>query len=142
MSITVRMDPAVKRAIAAIPAEAWRTIKYTDAIYDEQSDRWISRAEVAEIPFTGFTSKKAGQVPGRLVVRRIPDIARSRVRGGPLGRDSGEALRLPNPRAPAVTLLALLTPVDFLCSDNLPSRLDFCPLHGSTLAPYHNDCSQ
>ena len=74
VSITVRIDPAVKRAIAAIPAEAWRTIKYTDAIYDEQSDRWISRAEVAEIPFTGFTSKKAGQVPGRLVVRRIPDL--------------------------------------------------------------------
>ena len=37
--------------------------------------RWISRAEVAEIAFTAFTSqKKAEQVTGRLVVRRIPDL--------------------------------------------------------------------
>ena len=35
----------------------------------------ISRAEVAEIPFTAFTSqKKAHHIPGRLVVRRIPDL--------------------------------------------------------------------
>ena len=35
----------------------------------------MSRAEVAELPFTAFTSKKATeQVPGRLVVRRIPDL--------------------------------------------------------------------
>jgi hypothetical protein len=36
---------------------------------------WISRAEVAENDFVAFTSKrKADQVPGRLVVRRIPDL--------------------------------------------------------------------
>lgn len=75
VSVTVRMDPAVKRAIAAISDDAWTTIKYTDAIYDEDSGRWISRAEVAEIPFTAFTSKKTSeQIPGRLVVRRIPDL--------------------------------------------------------------------
>jgi hypothetical protein len=35
----------------------------------------VSRAEVAEVPFTAFSSKKAtDQVPGRLVVRRIPDL--------------------------------------------------------------------
>src|SRR5678816_513485 len=33
------------------------------------------RAEVAEVPFTAFSSKKATeQVNGRLVVRRIPDL--------------------------------------------------------------------
>src|SRR5690625_1084715 len=75
VSITVRMDPAVKRAIAAIPTKAWQGIKYTDAIYDEQTRTWISRAEVAEVPFTAFTSKKTDeQIPGRLVVRRIPDL--------------------------------------------------------------------
>lgn len=75
VSITVRMDPVVKRAIAAIGDDAWQTIKYTDAIYDEQAGQWISRAEVAEIPFTAFTSKKTDeQIPGRLVVRRIPDL--------------------------------------------------------------------
>lgn len=75
VSITVRLDPAVKRAIAAIDEDAWHTIQYTDAIFDETTQTWISRAEVAEIPFTAFTSKtKAEQIPGRLVVRRIPDL--------------------------------------------------------------------
>jgi len=75
VSVTVRMDPKVKAAIAAIGEDAWTPIEYTDAVFDEQTQTWISRAEVAEIPFTAFTSKKkADQVPGRLVVRRIPDL--------------------------------------------------------------------
>ena len=76
VSVTVRMDPAVKRAIASIDPDAWTTIKYTDAIFDEATGTWISKAQLAEVPFTAFTSKKkAQQVPGRLVVRRIPDLA-------------------------------------------------------------------
>jgi hypothetical protein len=76
VSVTVRMDPAVKRAITSISEDAWTTIKYTDAIYDEATGTWVSKAQVAEVPFTAFTSKKkADQVPGRLVVRRIPDLA-------------------------------------------------------------------
>ncbi len=75
VSVTVRMDPKVKKAIAAIGDGAWTTIEYTDAVFDETSGRWVSRAEVAEIPFTAFSSKKASErVPGRLVVRRIPDL--------------------------------------------------------------------
>jgi hypothetical protein len=75
VSITVRLDKRVKAAIATITDDAWTTINYTDAIFDEDTARWISRAEVAEIPFTAFTSKKkTAQVPGRLVVRRIPDL--------------------------------------------------------------------
>ena len=75
VSVTVRMDPKVKAAIATIAHDAWTPIEYTDAIYDEASGTWVSRAEVAEVPFTAFTSKKATEhVPGRLVVRRIPDI--------------------------------------------------------------------
>ena len=66
---------AVKKAIAAISDDAWATIEYTDAVFDEASQRWVSRAEVAEIPFTAFAAqKKTDQVPGRLVVRRIPDF--------------------------------------------------------------------
>ncbi len=75
VSITVRMDAAVKRAITMIGEDAWATIKYTDAIYDETTSTWISKAQVAEIPFTAFVSKKkADQVPGRLIVRRIPEL--------------------------------------------------------------------
>lgn len=53
VSITVRLDSKVKTAISSIPNDAWTTIEYTDAVYDEQASRWVSRAEVAEIPFTG-----------------------------------------------------------------------------------------
>jgi hypothetical protein len=75
VSVTVRLDPKVKAAIATISEEVWTAIEYTDAIYDHDSDTWVSRAEVAELPFTAFTSKKKSlQVTGRLVVRRIPDL--------------------------------------------------------------------
>jgi hypothetical protein len=82
VSITVRMDPAVKAAIASIDQDAWTTIEYPQAIYDETTGTWISRAQVAEIPFTAFRSQpKKQRVPGRLVVRRIPD-ANHRVADG------------------------------------------------------------
>ena len=75
VSITVRLDPKVKAAIADIGDDAWTPIEYTDAVYDETTHQWISRAEVAEIGFTAFSSRKATeQVQGRLVVRRIPDL--------------------------------------------------------------------
>lgn len=75
VSITARMDPAVKKAVASIDENAWTGIEYPEAIYDETTDRWISKAEVAEVPFTAFTSrKKSERVPGRLVVRRIPEL--------------------------------------------------------------------
>lgn len=75
VSVTLRMDKAVKKAIAAIGDDAWSTIKYTDAVFDEATGSWISRAEVAEVPFTAFAAQKqSDQVPGRLIVRRIPDF--------------------------------------------------------------------
>ena len=75
VSVTVRLNPKVKKAIATISDHAWTPIQYTDAIFDKASGTWVSRAEVAEVPFTAFSSKKATeQVPGRLVVRRIPDL--------------------------------------------------------------------
>lgn len=75
VSVTARMTAPVQRAIAAIPDNGWQTIQYPDAIFDEDTRRWISVAEVAEVPFTAFTSrKKVEQVPGRLVVRRIPEL--------------------------------------------------------------------
>jgi hypothetical protein len=75
VSVTVRMNPKVKAAIATIGDDAWTPIEYTDAVFDEETETWVSRAEVAEIAFNAFTSKKkAEQVTGRLVVRRIPDL--------------------------------------------------------------------
>jgi hypothetical protein len=75
VSVTVRLDPKVRATIATIGEGAWTPIEYTDAVFDEQSNTWVSRAEVAEVPFTAFSSRRqAERVPGRLVVRRIPDL--------------------------------------------------------------------
>ncbi len=75
VSVTVRMTPNIKAAIASIADDAWTTIEYTDAIRDEDTGELISSAEVAEVGFTAFASgNKADRVPGRLVVRRIPDF--------------------------------------------------------------------
>jgi Transposase DDE domain group 1 len=80
VSITVRMDPAVKRAIVGIDEDKWTTIKYPEAIFDEATGTWISKAQVAEVPFTAFTSKKkADQITGRLIARRIPELNPHRV---------------------------------------------------------------
>lgn len=75
VSLTVRMDPAVKRAITKIPETAWKKIEYTNAIFDDETGQWVSNAEVAEIEFTAFSSrKKSERITGRLVVRRIPEL--------------------------------------------------------------------
>ena len=74
-SITARQDKAVRKAITTIDDRAWTAIKYTDAVFDEQQQRWISDAEVAEIPYTAFTSKpKAKHVKAKLLVRRVKDM--------------------------------------------------------------------
>jgi hypothetical protein len=75
VSITVRQDATIRAAIAGIPDDAWTTIDYPHAVFDEATGTWISVAEVAEIPFIAFAStRKTDHVPGRLVVRRIPDL--------------------------------------------------------------------
>jgi hypothetical protein len=64
----------VRRAIASIPDQAWTTIHYPRAVFDEQLGQWVSDAQVAEMPFTAFTSKPRGkQVTARLIVRRVRD---------------------------------------------------------------------
>jgi hypothetical protein len=74
-SITARQDTAVRKAIASIKPDAWTTIQYTDAVFDEQQQRWISDAQVAEIPYTAFSSRpKAKHVCARLIVRRVKDM--------------------------------------------------------------------
>ena len=73
-SVTARQDPAVRKAIAGIDEQAWTPIKYTHAVWDDQSQAWVSDAEVAEIPYTAFASRRvADRVTARLIVRRVPD---------------------------------------------------------------------
>jgi hypothetical protein len=72
-SVTAKMDPAVRRAIASIPGDAWTPIRYPRAIWDDQLRAWVSDAEVAEIPYTAFASKKGQAITARLIVRRVRD---------------------------------------------------------------------
>src|SRR5664280_308686 len=71
-SITARSSPAVSTAIASIRADAWTPIHYPNAVWDEAEQRLISAAEIAEVPFTAFTSRRtADHISGRLIVRRV-----------------------------------------------------------------------
>jgi hypothetical protein len=75
VSVSTGLSSVIRTAIAAIAEDSWTPIEYTNAVYDEEQGVWISRAEVAEIPFTAFAAqKKTHRIPGRLVVRRIPDL--------------------------------------------------------------------
>jgi hypothetical protein len=80
-SVTVRMDPKVTAAIAAIPQAAWTPIRYPRAIWDDQLRRWVSDAEVAEVGYTAFTSKKGKAITARLIVRRVKDLNRKAAHG-------------------------------------------------------------
>jgi hypothetical protein len=84
-SVTARMDPAVRRAIAAIGDDAWTPIHYPNAIWDEDEGRLISDAEVAEIDHTAFGSQRPSQaIHGRLIVRRVRRLNPASV---PAGQD-------------------------------------------------------
>jgi Transposase DDE domain group 1 len=71
-SITARMNPAVAKAISGIDEQDWTAITYPNAVWDEDEQRLISDAEIAEVAFTAFTSRrKDDHVTGRLIVRRV-----------------------------------------------------------------------
>jgi Transposase DDE domain group 1 len=73
-SVTVPMNASIRAAIAAIGEDAWTPIRYPRAIWDDQLGAWISDAEVAEVQYTAFTSKKGQAVTARLIVRRVRDL--------------------------------------------------------------------
>jgi hypothetical protein len=80
-SVTARMDPKIRAAIAAIPEGAWTPVTYPRAVWDEDQQRLISDAEVAEVPYTAFASKKGQAITARLIVRRVKDLNRQAGQG-------------------------------------------------------------
>ncbi|RAX50780.1 hypothetical protein DQ353_04415 [Arthrobacter sp. AQ5-05] len=75
MFVTVRMNSSVKKAIASIADDAWETIQYPQTIFDQDTERWISRAEVAEVDYAAFASKKESAWTPRLPIgRRSPEL--------------------------------------------------------------------
>ena len=73
-SVTVPVNSSIRAAIAGIPDDAWNAIRYPHAVWDDQLDCWISDAEIAEIEYTAFASKKGQAVTARLIVRRVRDL--------------------------------------------------------------------
>lgn len=73
-SVTARLNPKVKAAIASVPEQAWTPIAYPDAVFDEAEQRWVSDAEVAEVPYTTFTRSGRQGIECRLVVRRVKPL--------------------------------------------------------------------
>ena len=57
-SVTARMNAQVVAAIGRIGEDAdnWTAISYPNAVWDDDEQRWISDAEVAETTITAFTS--------------------------------------------------------------------------------------
>ncbi|MDT3727798.1 IS1380 family transposase [Streptomyces sp. DSM 41972] len=72
LSLAVAVKKMVREAIVNIAEDAWTPIKYTDAVWDDEEERWVCDAEIAEISFTAFTSKKKQfHTTARLIVRRV-----------------------------------------------------------------------
>lgn len=74
-SLVIPRTRAVDKAIAAIDEDAWAPVRYPGAVTDPDTGELLSDAEVAEVPFTAFTSTKH-PVTARLIVRRVRDRAR------------------------------------------------------------------
>ncbi|MER5916447.1 hypothetical protein ABT124_40185 [Streptomyces sp. NPDC001982] len=71
-SLAVAVRKKIREAVATIPEDAWTPIKYIAAVWNAEEERWISDAEIAEVPFTVFTSKKKTfHTTARLIVRRV-----------------------------------------------------------------------
>jgi hypothetical protein len=71
-SFTIARTEAVDAAIASIPDQQYTPVRYPGAVVDPNTGELISNAQVAEVPFTAFTSTR-GRITGRLVVRRVLD---------------------------------------------------------------------
>jgi hypothetical protein len=71
-SLVWTKNTKVQAAINAIAEHAWTPVSYPGAVRDPDTGARISDAEVAEIPYTAFTSTD-DPVTARLVVRRVKD---------------------------------------------------------------------
>ncbi len=68
----------MRRAITSIDDQAWVRIEYSQAILDPDTGEMVSAVEVAEIPYTAFTSHRS-PIAGRLIVRRVPERNRDKL---------------------------------------------------------------
>jgi len=91
VSVTVRLTSTIKRAI--------------ESIDDEDTDTWISRAEIAEIPFTAFASERRPTgSPGVWSCAASPTCVRRRTRSKARCSASGGSTRSSPPPTPRTYL--------------------------------------
>lgn len=69
-SVTTRIDAKIRTACAGIAEDQWVDIKYPQAVWDEDEQRWISDAQIAETTYTAFAGSRHA-VTARLIVRRV-----------------------------------------------------------------------
>jgi hypothetical protein len=69
-SITTRIDAKIRTVCDSIDDEQWIDIKYPQAVWDEDQQRWVSDAQIAETAYTAFAGTRH-EVTARLIVRRI-----------------------------------------------------------------------
>ena len=69
-SVTTRIDAKIRAACDSIPDDQWIDIQYPQAVFDEDTGRWISDAQIAETPYTAFAGTRHA-VTARLIVRRV-----------------------------------------------------------------------
>ncbi|MEV6816675.1 IS1380 family transposase [Micromonospora sp. NPDC051296] len=79
-SVTTRIDAKIRTACENITADQWIDIKYPKAVWDEDQQRWISDAQIAETTYTAFAGTRHA-VTARLIVRRIRRDDPAQVRG-------------------------------------------------------------
>lgn len=81
-SVTVRMNPSIRAAISGIGEHEWTSIRYPNAVWDDDGQCWISDAEIARVPYTAFVSKpKPRRVSAVLIVRRVKRLGDGPVQG-------------------------------------------------------------
>ena len=69
-SVTTRIEAKIRAACEGIAADRWIDIKYPEAIWDDDEDRWISDAQIAETVYTAFEGTRHA-ITARLIVRRV-----------------------------------------------------------------------
>jgi hypothetical protein len=69
-SLTTRIDAKIRAACESIDEAAWIDIRYPQAVWDDDEQRWISDAQIAETVYTAFAGTRH-EVSARLIVRRI-----------------------------------------------------------------------
>ncbi|MCQ0022517.1 IS1380 family transposase [Streptomyces somaliensis DSM 40738] len=82
-SFTIAQRKKIRTTIAAVDGTAWTAIKYTDALFDEDTQRWVSDAEIAETEYTAFTGKpQKYHVTAPLLVRRVKRLGQAHIPDG------------------------------------------------------------